>query len=33
MNRRGSDDVRALVTPEGIVLNLQLAGSGQRLAA
>ncbi|MBC7497662.1 MAG: RDD family protein [Sphingomonadaceae bacterium] len=33
MNRRGSDDVRALVTPEGIVLNLQLAGSGQRLWA
>jgi uncharacterized RDD family membrane protein YckC len=31
--RRGDDDARALVTPEGIVLTLQLAGSGQRLWA
>ncbi len=33
MSGRGSDDARALVTPEGIVLTLQLAGSGQRLWA
>ena len=31
--RRTDDDARALVTPEGIILTLQLAGSGQRLWA
>ena len=31
--RRTDDDARALVTPEGIILTLQLAGGGQRLWA
>ncbi|UAJ09757.1 RDD family protein [Glacieibacterium megasporae] len=31
--RRADDDARALVTPEGVVLTLQLAGTGQRLWA